>query len=98
MQTDLTPVKKITSSKYMEALNKSAPYIAIAILIIVSIGVYLNTLPNEFVYDDEYQVLENHWIRDVKYIPEIFLSDVRGFRGEGVSNYYRPLMHIKIGR
>src|SRR3989338_4042525 len=96
MQTDLTPVKKITSSKYMEALNKSAPYIAIAILLIVSIGVYLNTLPNEFVYDDEYQVLENHWLRDVENIPEIFLSSVWAFRGEWVvsKNYYRPLMHI----
>ena len=52
MPSDLTPVKKISSSKYMEALNKSAPYTAIVILIIVSIGVYLNTLPNEFVYDD----------------------------------------------
>ncbi len=69
-------------------------YTAIAIIIVVSAAVYLNTLSNGFVYDDEAQVLNNHWIRNVKYIPEIFLSDVRGFRGEGVSNYYRPLMHI----
>lgn len=69
-------------------------YTAIGIILIASTGVYLNTLSNGFVYDDEAQVLNNHWIRNVKYIPEIFLSDVRGFRGEGVSNYYRPLMHI----
>ncbi|MBI4679863.1 MAG: hypothetical protein HY753_01285, partial [Nitrospirae bacterium] len=85
MQTDLSSVKRITSSKYT----------AIAILLIISIGVYLNTLPNEFVYDDEYQVLENLWIRDAKYIPEIFLTNVWAFVGEEkLSNYYRPLMHI----
>ncbi|MEK6876843.1 MAG: tetratricopeptide repeat protein [Nanoarchaeota archaeon] len=85
MQTDLSSIKKILSSKYT----------AIVILIIISIGVYLNTLPNEFVYDDEALVLKNHWIRDAKYIPEIFLSSVWEFQDEGiVSNHYRPLMHI----
>ena len=87
MPSDLSSVKKILSSKYT----------AIAILLIISIGVYLNAIPNEFVYDDETQVLENQWIRDIKYISEIFLSDVWGFKeieGKIPSNYYRPLMHI----
>ncbi len=79
----------------MEALNKSAPYTTIVILLIVSIGVYLNTLPNEFVYDDEFQVLRNLWIKDIRNIPEIFLTNVWAFAGkENLSNYYRPLMHI----
>ena len=85
MPSDLTPAKQLLSSRYT----------AIAILFIISIGVYLNALPNEFVYDDKYQVLENHWIRDAKYIPEIFLTNVWAFVGEeNLSNYYRPLMHI----
>src|SRR4030067_2300361 len=85
MSSDLSSVKKILSSKYT----------AIVILVIASIGVYLNTLPNEFVYDDEGQVLKNLWIRDAKYIPEIFLSNVWAFVGEEhLSNYYRPLMHM----
>jgi tetratricopeptide (TPR) repeat protein len=67
---------------------------AIGIIIVISAGVYLSALSNGFVYDDEAQVLNNHWIRDIKHLPEIFFSDVRGFRGEGVSNYYRPFMHI----
>ena len=62
-------IKKILSSKYT----------AIVILLIISIGVYLNTLPNEFVYDDEDQVLRNPWIKDVKHIPEIFLTNVWAF-------------------
>src|SRR3989337_1165105 len=85
MPSDVSSVKKLSSSKYT----------AIVIILIISIGVYLNTLPNEFVYDDETQVLENQWIRDVKYIPEIFLTNVWAFAGEErLSNYYRPLMHI----
>src|SRR3989337_4108313 len=85
MPSDVSSVKKLSSSKYT----------AIVIILIISIGVYLNTLPNEFVYDDETQVLENQWIRDVKNIPEILLSDVWAFAGEErLSNYYRPLMHI----
>ena len=83
--TNLTPARQLLGSKYT----------AIAILLIISIGVYLNALPNEFVYDDEVQVLENLWIRDTKYIPEIFLTNVWAFIGEEfLSNYYRPLMHI----
>ena len=86
MPTDVSSVKKrISSSKYT----------AIAILLIISIGVYLNALPNKFVYDDEFQVLGNLWLRDVKYIPEIFLTNVWAFAGEErLSNYYRPLMHM----
>ncbi len=85
MQTDLTPVKKLLNSKYT----------AIAILLIISIGVYLNTLPNEFVYDDEEQVLRNLWIKDAKHIPEIFLSNAWASEGKELrSNYYRPIMNI----
>jgi Flp pilus assembly protein TadD len=85
MPSDLSSLKKLLNSKYT----------AIVIIFIVSIGVYLNTLPNEFVYDDENQVLRNPWIRHVKYIPEIFLSNFWVSEAEGpTSNYYRPLIHI----
>ena len=85
MQTDLSPAKQLSSSKYT----------AIAIILIISIGVYLNALSNEFVYDDKFQVLNNPWIKNIRYIPEIFLTNVWAFVGEeNLSNYYRPLMHI----
>src|SRR4030065_2451983 len=85
MPSDVSSVKRISGSKYT----------AIAILLIISIGVYLNALSNEFVYDDEYQVLGNPWLRDVKYVPKIFFTNVWAFVGkESLSNYYRPFMHI----
>jgi tetratricopeptide (TPR) repeat protein len=67
----------------------------ILILFLISFAVYFNALSNDFVYDDTTQVLRNHWIRDVKYVPDIFSKSVWSFQGETViSNYYRPLMHL----
>ncbi|HAM50252.1 MAG TPA: hypothetical protein DCP92_06000, partial [Nitrospiraceae bacterium] len=74
--------------------KKILPFL-IFLILLVSVAVYFNALFNDFVYDDKSQVLENHWITNVKYIPEIFSKSVSSFRGETiVSNYYRPLMHL----
>lgn len=53
---------------------------------------YLNTLWNEFVYDDSIQVLENPYIQNLRYIPKIFTTSAWSFTGQGPSNYYRPMM------
>ncbi|HAM52196.1 MAG TPA: hypothetical protein DCP92_16450 [Nitrospiraceae bacterium] len=67
----------------------------ILIIFLISFAVFFNALSNDFVYDDTTQVLKNHWIRDVKYIPDIFSKSAWGFWGETIiSNYYRPLMHL----
>jgi tetratricopeptide (TPR) repeat protein len=69
--------------------------IFISIILFISIAVYSNSLLNGFVYDDNLQVLENPWIKDIKNIPEIFTESVWSFEGKPVvSNYYRPMMHI----
>ncbi len=69
--------------------------ILLVIVILSSFAVYFNSLSNGFVYDDAWQVLKNRWMTDVKYIPEIFSSNVWGFRKDfSISNYYRPAMHI----
>lgn len=61
----------------------------------VAIFLYFNTLSAEFVYDDTEQVMNNPWIRDIKYIPDIFFSNVWSFLNENSqSSYYRPLMHL----
>ncbi len=66
-----------------------------AIVLVVCLGAYSNSLLNGFVYDDRFQVVENPWIRDVASVPRMFLSSVWFFRfGISGSNYYRPLMHL----
>lgn len=56
-------------------------------------AVNANTLLNGFVYDDRWQVVKNGWLGDLANIPRAFTSNVWAFGG-GVSNYYRPLMHV----
>lgn len=65
-----------------------------AIVLMASIGVYLNSLENAFVYDDMGQVLENRWITDIHFARDIFTSNVWSFGPRTVSNYYRPMMHL----
>ncbi len=75
--------------------NGTIPYLFIVVISCVCFAVYFNALANGFVYDDLQQVVKNQWIKDLKYIPEIFSTHVWKFvEIEGASNYYRPLMHI----
>jgi tetratricopeptide (TPR) repeat protein len=65
------------------------------ILLLVSFIAYFNALFDGFVYDDISQVLRNPWIKDIRYIPNIFTSSVWSFKSaETISNYYRPMMHM----
>jgi hypothetical protein len=64
------------------------------LILIVSFGVYFNALPNGFVYDDKFLLLQNPWIRDVKHLPKLFLSDMWAFQTKEAGNYYRPMFHI----
>jgi tetratricopeptide (TPR) repeat protein len=67
----------------------------IIIILLVSFAAYFNSLFNGFVYDDRMQIRENHWIRDIRFIPDIFISSAWSFQSETtVSNYYRPMMHM----
>ena len=65
-----------------------------AVILVLSSAVYVNTLVNGFVWDDVMQVLENHWIRNTRYLPDIFSKSVWSFEGDVDSNYYRPMMHV----
>jgi hypothetical protein len=69
----------------------SSKYPAIAVILIVSFGVYFNALFNGFVYDDLNYISENPWIKDIRHLPEIFTSSAWAFKD--VSNYYRPLVN-----
>jgi len=65
------------------------------ILIILVIGflVYVNTLPNQFVWDDEEQVVNNPYIQSFANLPAIFKGSTFQTGGAGLSGwYYKPLM------
>ena len=91
-KSSITPQIKKGLQKFS---SKSTFLLFTVIILIASFAVYFNALFNDFVYDDKVQVLENHWIKDIKFIPEIFSENVWSFKKESViSNYYRPLMHL----
>ncbi len=75
-----------------ELLKKK--YVQAALLALATVVVYANTLGNGFVYDDLDQILRNHWIRDTKYLYEIFTSPIGAFLPNNVSSgTYRPMLH-----
>ena len=78
-------------------LFKKLRLVAVLVLFLISLAVYLNTLGNGLVRDDRLVVLENKWITDVRFIPEMLTSAVLDFTGEsGISNQYRPIYHLYI--
>jgi tetratricopeptide (TPR) repeat protein len=67
----------------------------VALLVVLSLVLYAGSLRNGFVSDDDFQILGNRLITDVRNIPRIFTSNVWAFAGEETTNYYRPL-HMLI--
>lgn len=69
-----------------------------ALLAGVSFAVYWSTLSNGFVYDDNFQILKNPWIRGFSRLPEMFTTDSYGFMEEGFrTNTYRPMLFTVYG-
>ena len=63
------------------------------LLIMLTVAVYLNSLPNQFVWDDEALVENNSYIRNHLYVSAIFTTDLYHDQGQGTP-YYRPFQAI----
>ncbi|MCM8812274.1 MAG: tetratricopeptide repeat protein [Candidatus Omnitrophica bacterium] len=60
---------------------------------LIGLAVYANSLQSPFIWDDPYLVVNNHLIRDLRYLPEIFSRHLYDSTA-GVSNFYRPLQTL----
>jgi tetratricopeptide (TPR) repeat protein len=78
----------------MNISEKKIHFLQIIIIFFLAVAVYFSSFFNGFVYDDLFQVVENPWIRDVNFVPDIFLHHAWQYREGLGSNYYRPMMHI----
>jgi protein O-mannosyl-transferase len=70
---------------------------AVTFLILFLLGLlpYVNTLFNDFVYDDHFQVVGNPYVHSFRYLRQIFTTTVWSFQGaQGATNYYRPMMSL----
>ena len=66
-----------------------------ALLFSVCIFTYFNSLFYDFVFDDRSLIVENPYIKNPKYISEVFQKDLWDFAYEGAKpNYYRPLQTL----
>ncbi len=76
--------------------GRSREALLLGALILLGALPYLNTLGNSFVYDDDFQVLQNPYIRNFHHVKQIITSSVWSFRYTTVpTNYYRPLMQVQ---
>ncbi len=64
----------------------------IALLLLLALLPYANTLQNGFVYDDNHEVLTNPYIRSFSRVGDIFRTRILAHLGaRGATNYYRPI-------
>ena len=62
--------------------------------LLLSISVFVSFFPvlsNGFVYDDHFQLVRNPYVKDFRFLPTLFTTDVWHFSPETQSNNYRPL-------
>jgi protein O-mannosyl-transferase len=72
-------------------------FLAVALLIILGAIAYSNSLSNEFVHDDNYQIVRNPFLHSDESLTRLLFSDVWGYQTPGhagTSNYYRPLQML----
>jgi len=55
--------------------------------------VYVNTLLNDFIWDDEYLILHNSQVQSFKHIGNVFKTYV-GYGSENINNFYRPFQEV----
>jgi tetratricopeptide (TPR) repeat protein len=84
VQVMSSPAARTTDAKW---------YAALGLLAMIP---YLNTLWFSFVYDDEYQIVDNPYLRSFHYIKQILTTAVWSFKNASVqTSYYRPLMSLE---
>src|ERR1041384_4012752 len=82
--------KKSTRPPVSVKWHPAYALIPVALALLTSI----NSLENGFAYDDQNQVLNNEFIRDINNLPLAFTSSVWAFLNHSVwnsDNYFRPL-------
>ncbi|MGB2631210.1 MAG: tetratricopeptide repeat protein [Candidatus Omnitrophota bacterium] len=63
------------------------------LVFIVAFMVYANTLLNDFIWDDEYLILNNSQVKSFTHLPKVFKTYV-GYGSENINNFYRPIQEI----
>jgi len=74
-------------------MEKSNKYIYAALIIIVGIIAYFNIYNNQFLWDDEFFIQKNKFIRSFDYLPNIFTTSSGAGAGK-LDDFYRPMQFV----
>lgn len=62
-------------------------------LCVLGLTIYSNTFGNKFVWDDDFLVVKNDYIKSWSNLPLLFNSELRVFSSD-LSNYFRPIQSL----
>jgi len=65
--------------------------LCVCLIVLAGFGVYANSLKGEFLWDDEWIVASNPYIRTFKFLPQIFTTGLFQAYGVGKGSFYRPI-------
>ena len=66
-----------------------------ALIIAVGVAIYANTFANPFIWDDEYSVINNEFIKHWRYAPKLFTHNFHPFAYRQ-SIFYRPFTSLTL--
>ncbi len=94
-QGDTAAVGQVVPSQSAPAGKYSRKkIIAVCFLVFfVAFMVYANTLKGDFIWDDEYLILNNSQVKSFVHLPNVFKTYV-GYGSENINNFYRPIQEI----
>lgn len=73
--------------------GRKATYLAVLLIMALAIGVYVNSLGGQFIWDDDTLIRDNEYIKHWSYLPRIF-TEPMGAGSERTFKYYRPIQAL----
>ncbi|MFH0790304.1 MAG: tetratricopeptide repeat protein [Candidatus Omnitrophota bacterium] len=68
--------------------------LAVVLILLAVFSVYLNTLPNRFVFDDRHMIVDNNYIKHLRFIPLLFKNKITSSSvGQGMC---RPVLMLSF--
>jgi Flp pilus assembly protein TadD len=88
------PPRVVPETNIYKKPSKKWQVIVMCIVIFcVAFLVYANTLKGEFIWDDEYLILNNSQVKSFIHLKNVFKTYV-GYGSENINNFYRPVQEI----
>ena len=67
----------------------------IAIIVMLGFIIYANSLTGKFLWDDEYSVVKNEYLKSWQYLPQLFTHNFHVF-ADRQSLFYRPMTSLTL--